>query len=284
MRKALLLAATIAATAVPTGAVGAQLPDSVPPQPSRDSVVVTGDSLMVQDSLYQRAPIPVEVERRFHELMVTSGRAPGGVGILQAGIAEAFVAAEYAWLAGRDSANVNAMQSNMVHVLNAVDPAESASGAGLGYGVRAAAQELLQTVEAVESSEEVPDRVLFHVPYMRRAAEGTLLRANQVVALARRIQRSSGATQTLDLLEDLRVAIRAMAYGIDEDGDKLIGNTADEVGLAQAWYHLNLVYGAEDVIAPPLFPESLRSSLPDFGPIRRADAEARAAVRTRGRR
>lgn len=283
MRTTLLTAAAVTATLVPIGTLNAQLPDSVPPDP-RGSVQLVGDSLMVADSVYARPPIPAEVEQLFHELMVASSRAPGGVGVLQAGVAEAFVASEYAWLAGRDSANVNAMRSNMVHVLHAVDPAEASGGAGLGYGLRTAARELLRSVEAIESTDGVPDRVRFHVPYMRRAAEGALLRANQVVALARQVQRGSGPEQTLDRLEELRDAIRAMAYGTDEDGDNLIGNTADEVGLAQAWYHINLVYRAEDVVAPPLFPESLRGSLPDFESIRRADAAARDARRGRGRR
>lgn len=285
MRNLLLTATVVAATSVTFGELSAQLPDSVPPVRARDSVRVTGDSLMVADSFYVRPPIPEAVEQAFHDLMVTSSRAPGGVGVLQAGIAEAFVAAEYAWLAGRDSANVNAMRANMVHVLHAVDPAEASGGAGLGYGMRTAAQELLARVEVIESTDSVPDHVRFHVPYLRRAAEGALLRANQVVALARQVQRGSGAAQTLDRLEELRMAIRAMAYGIDEDGDNLIGNTADEVGLAQAWYHINLVYRTEEVVAPPLFPESLRSSLPDFDGIRRADAAAREAARNRrGRR
>ncbi len=265
----------------PVAGVHAQLPDSVPPMQARDSVIVVGDSLMVEDSIYARPPIPAEVERLFHELMVSSDRSPGSVGVLQAGIAETFVASEYAWLAGRDSANVNAMRSNMVHVLNAVDPSEASTGAGLGYGVRTAAQELLQRVEAVESTDGVPDRVRFHLPFMRRAAEGALLRANEVVALARQVQRSSSVGQTLELLDDLRVAVRAMGYGIDADGDNLIGNSAEEAGLAQAWYHLNLVYRSEQVVAPPMFPESLRGSLPDFEQIRRADAARRAAERGR---
>jgi hypothetical protein len=56
------------------------------------------------------------------------------------------------------------------------------------------------------------------------------------------------------LISRLQALIRAMAYGRDADRDGRIGQTEAEVGLAQGWYHLQLVCRVEDLYMPALAP------------------------------
>ena len=260
------------------GELHAQLPDTL--AAPKDSFVVHGDSLMVSDSLlldslFLRMPIPDEAAVHLDHLATAFGATPDGVGIIQAGMAEAFVAREYAWLAGRDSADVRAMSSSMIHVLHAIDPAAAPGGAGLGYGFRRAAEAVVQHINLAMAVEDIPEHLAFHGPYILRAAEGAIARSYDVEGLARRIRAGTDPAATLELIEDLRPLIRAMAYGSDDDRDGRIGHTADEAGLAQAWYHLSLLYRVEAVAMPQMIPASLESRLPDFAALRAADAERR---------
>lgn len=268
----------LAATGLMVGELQAQLPDtlSVP----KDSFVVHGDSLMISDSLlldslYLRRPIPDQAAAHLDHLTTAFSTTPDGVGIVQAGMAEAYVALEYAWLAGRDSADVRAMSSAMTHVLHAIDPSAGPGGAGLGFGFRRAAEAVIQHIDLALAVEGVPEHLAFHGPYIRRAAEGAVARSYDVEGLARRIRGGSNPATTLALIEDLRPMLRAMAYGTDSDRDGRIGHTADEVGLAQAWYHLSLLYRVEAAALPEMVPAVLTPRLPDFSALRAADAAER---------
>lgn len=237
-----------------------------------------GDSLMVSDSLlldslFLRVPIPDEAALHLDHLTTAFAATPDGVGIIPAGMAEAFVAREYAWLAGRDSADVQAMSSAVAHVLHAIDPSSGSGGAGLGYGFRRAAQAVIQHMELALAVEGIPDHLAFHGPYVLRAAQGAIDRSMEAEGLARRIRAGSDPAATLELVEELRPLLRAMAYGSDEDRDGRIGHTAEEVGLAQAWYHLSLIYRIETVSMPEMIPDTLSPRLPDFTELRRADDE-----------
>ncbi|MEM7415212.1 MAG: hypothetical protein AAF389_06935 [Gemmatimonadota bacterium] len=228
---------------------------------------MVSDSLLL-DSLLLRSPIPEEAAAHLDHLTTAFSTTPDGVGIIQAGMAEAFVAREYAWLAGRDTSDVRAMSSAMGHVLHAIDPSAAGSGAGLGYGFRRAAEAVVQHMSMALEVEGIPEHLAFHGPYVIRAAEGAIERSYAVEGLARRIRSGSDAAATHALVEQIRPMVRAMAYGTDVDGDGRIGHTEDEVGLAQAWYHLNLLYRIEAVYIPEMIPDALDSRLPDFAALR----------------
>lgn len=273
---------TLAVTTLAVGELQAQLPDTL--VAPKESALMHGDSLMVSDSLlldslYARRPIPDQAAAHLDHLTTAFSATPDGVGLAQAGMAEAFVAREYAWLAGRDSLDVRAMSSAMTHVLHAIDPSGSPGGAGLGFGFRRAAEAVIQHTQLAMAVEGIPDHLAFHGPYIIRAAEGAIARSYDVEGLARRIRAGTDPARTLELVEDLRPMIRAMAYGTDADRDGRIGHTADEVGLAQAWYHLELLYRVEAAAIPEMIPPVLTPRLPDFSALRAADAQARRGGR-----
>lgn len=202
------------------------------------------DSAATPDSVAERPyarPLPRPAEERLDQLTTASPETPGGMGLVAAGVAEAEIALEHARLAGRNPASLSDMQRHMTHVLHAIDPTEVGRGPGMGFGVVRAARTTLLQIEQVEEVDGLPGFISFHAPYVARAARGTLARAGDAVDLARRIQRATSATDAHRLVERLRQTVRAMAYGFDRDDDGRIGYTEDEMGLAQARYHLTLV-------------------------------------------
>jgi hypothetical protein len=221
----LLAGAVLAIAGAAPGA--AQLPDSI------TSVVAT-------DSAQARI-VPSEVVVVLAYLLDGYADTPDGMGIIPTGMAEAKLAAEYVRLAGRDSTDLNNMVRNMAHVLHAIDPSEVASGFGLGYGVKRAAEEMLRQAEVVMAVDELSHNVLSHIRHVPLAAYGALAKADEAIALARRIERARTPGEALPQIEDLAVLVRTMAWGSDSDRDGRIGYSDGEAGIAQATYHLKLL-------------------------------------------
>lgn len=233
--------------------VAAQLPDSLRLQGSASGAdtLAAVDSVLVADSLTDTpaaapfVPLPAEAVVHLDHLTEAFPSTPGGAGLIPTGLAEAEIALEHVRLAGRDSTSLGTMTSNVAHVLNAIDPNEVGTGYGLGFGVKRAAEETLLHMDFATRVPDVSETLLFHAAYVSAAAESAIRRADQAVALARRIQRAASAEAALPLVEDLAELVRAMAYGNDADGDGRIGYDEAEMGLAQAAYHLALVRRVE---------------------------------------
>jgi hypothetical protein len=223
------------------GGAEAQVRDSTQ---VRDSVP-GADSLAVMDSLAPPPALPEEVVIYLGFLGDAFRDTPGGMSLIGVGMAEAEIAAERVRLAGQDSNNLARMVQNMSHVLHAIDPTEVGTGVGLGYGVKRAAQGVLLQIESAMLVEGASETVLFHGGYIAAAATATLSRADDAIAMARRIQRTTTPGQALPLIERLAALVRAMTYGADSDGDGRIGYPSTEAGLAQATYHLNLIKRVE---------------------------------------
>ncbi len=186
-------------------------------------------------------PLPPEAATQLGYVIRAYPEAPRGVGLIDAGMAEARVAMEHVALAGRDSTDLSGMTRHMAHVLHAIDPVEVGSGPGAGYGFRRAARGVAAHAEQLAEMREVPGVVTFHAPHAVRAARGAVLQADDAIDLARQVQRATSAAAARGLLRRLADAVRWMAYGGDRDGDGRIGHTEAESGLAQARYHLALV-------------------------------------------
>jgi hypothetical protein len=212
----------------------AQLTDSTA------SVAVETDSL-------QRAIVPDEVVAALASLLDGYIDTPEGMGIIPTGMEEAKLAGEYVRLAGQDSTNLNSMVRNMAHVLHAIDPNEVASGFGLGYGVKRAAEEMLIQAQVVLNADGLSDNIVSHVRHVPTAAYGALARADEAIALARRIERATTPEEALPQLQDLAALVRAMAWGSDSDRDGRIGYGDEEAGLAQATYHIKLLRTVEGI-------------------------------------
>lgn len=225
----------VACTLFFASSLDAQLPDSTQLSESTEAL----------DTIPVRAPLPEVVLTHLAYLTDAFAETPGGMGLIPTGMAEAEIAAKYVRLAGQDPTNLDQMVRSMAHVLHAIDPNEVGNGFGLGYGVKRAAEGVLSHIEVVVSTEGVSENVLFHVGYAAGAAYGALLRADEAIALARRIQRATEPHVALSMINDLAALVRAMAYGDDADGDGRIGYRDTESGLAQATYHLTLLRRVE---------------------------------------
>lgn len=230
----------------------AQLPDSLRLQRSASGAdtLAAVDSVLATDSLSDTpaapfVPLPAEAVAHLDHLTEAFPSTPDGAGLIPTGLAEAEIALEHVRLAGRDSTSLSTMTSNVAHVLNAIDPNEVGAGYGLGFGLKRAAEETLLHMDFATRVPDVSETLLFHAAYVSAAAENAVRRADQAIALARRIQRAASAQAALPLVEDLAETVRAMAYGNDEDGDGRIGYDEAEMGLAQAAYHLTLVRRVE---------------------------------------
>lgn len=210
-----------------------------------DSLALAADSVPPPGAY--DAPIPEGAATHLDHITSAYPDAPGGMGLVPAGMAEAEIAAEHVRLAGRDSTNLSNMVRHIAHVLHAIDPAEVGQGPGMGYGFKRAAEGVLTHLElAMASGEELPGVLELHAPYVERAARGASARADQAIELARGIQRASSAREANRLVRQLDHVVRAMAYGDDRDGDGRIGYTEAESGLAQVEYHLTLVRRVTD--------------------------------------
>jgi len=186
-------------------------------------------------------PLPPTASNALAYILTAAPDTPGGMGLLETGRAEAEIALQHASFAGRDSTNLGNMQRHMAHVIHAVDPGQGSQGPGMGYGVRRAARQILVQIENAQRVEGVPGALTFHGQRVAMAARGAAARVDEVVALARQVQSAGSAQAGNRLVRRLGDAVRAMAYGFDRDGDRRIGHTEDEMGLAQIGYHLALV-------------------------------------------
>jgi hypothetical protein len=226
--------------------VTAQVPDT--------AAVV--DSLAA-DSTDVRAPLPQEVVGYLESMTSVFPGAPFGMGLIPTGMVEARIAEAYVLIAGSDSANLDNMTDNMVHVLHAIDPGLVPDGLGLGYGVKQAAEGVRTYIGLALAVDGVSETVRYHAPFIEDAATGALARADEAIDLTRRIEASTDPEATLPLLERLARIVRSMAYGFDRDRDGRIGNDASEAGLAQAAYHLELIRRVEGLAPPPPLPPDL---------------------------
>ncbi len=253
---ALIAAVPILATLGSTVDLHAQVPDSTALADSLaalDSLLADSlfsDSLGTLDSVPPRPPLPDDVVMHLTHLTTAFFDTPEGVGIIPVGMAEASIAAEFVRIAGQDSTDLENMTGNMSHVIHAIDPNEVRTGLGLGYGFRRAAENVAMHIEFAMAVEGVSMTVQFHGPFIAQAARGAIGRADEAVAMARRVERAEDVETALPLIERLADLVRAMAYGDDRERDGRIGRTESEAGLAQATYHLNLIYRVEGLEFP----------------------------------
>jgi hypothetical protein len=229
------VAVTIGLCLMAPGALTGQEPDSV----LATSADATGPASA--DSMLAFQPLAPSVVLHLDHLTSAFTDTPEGRGLVPVGMDEARIAIEHARLAGLDSLDLASMVGNMTDVLHALDPDQAGSGAGLGYGVKRAAEGVIRHMELAISDPDATDAVRFHGAYVIAGAEGAIERADRAISLARAIRGSGSPADALPRIAELLDVLHAMAYGTDSDSDGRIGYTEDEMGLAQAQYHLALL-------------------------------------------
>ena len=170
---------------------------------------------------------------------------PDGQGLLPAAIAEAEIAARHAGLAASDPSNFAGMKRHTTHVLHAVDPEQIENGPGLGYGVKRGAAGAAQHITAAANSDGASGAVETHAVHVATSAQNTVARADQIVALAQRIARTTTAADAAPLVAELNALAQALLSGVDANGDGRTGWQEGEGGLEVAQTHANLMKQAE---------------------------------------
>ena len=260
-------AIVLATMSAPTSLEG-QHPDSV--QMNResltpaDTIAIEARYLASLDAAYS-ADTVIPPQAWFHLGHITEGFSdtPYGMGLLKTAMLEGEIAAAWVRVAGVDTLSLSRMQQAMTNVLHAIDPEGVPVGTGLGYGFRRAAEAV--GVHAELALMSVPDSVApalaFHGPFMTRAAQAAQAKADDAVALALQVQAAQDVNSALRLIDRLAETVRVMMYGEDTDRDGRIGQTEAEIGLAQASYHLPLVYRVNGVEMPITRPHEYVDSL-----------------------
>ena len=162
---------------------------------------------------------------------------PDGVGLLDAAIAEAGVAAQHAGFAARDPSNLDAMKRHMGHVLHALSPEEVENGPGAGYGVVAAAGGVARHIDLAASSDGASDALKTHANHVSTAAQNTVERATQMIELAKSIQDASSASDAAGMVSQLAELGAQLTAGA--------GSGWQEGGLDACQTHLGLIKSAE---------------------------------------
>ncbi len=171
--------------------------------------------------------------------------APMGAGLLPTAMSEARIAATHASLAARQPTNLEYMKTHAGHVINAVDPTVVAAGPGLGYGVKKAATLMVTHIELAGAATGASTNVVTHAKHIAMAARNTISRADQVVALAQRVQRATSAAEAAPLVAQMATLAGQLMAGADANGDGRITWEAGEGGLQQADDHLQLMLKGE---------------------------------------
>ena len=170
---------------------------------------------------------------------------PDMVGLLPAAIAEARIAAQHASLAAKDPSDLAAMQRHTAHVLHAVDPTQIENGPGQGYGVKQAAEGAAKHIMAAANSDGASGAIKTHATHVSTSAQNSATRADEIVALAKRIAMASTASAASSLVAELNTLAQQLLSGNDANGDGRTGWQEGEGGLEVAETHANLMKKAE---------------------------------------
>ena len=170
---------------------------------------------------------------------------PEGQGLLPTAVAEARIAAQHAGLAAGNTGDLDSMKRHTGHVLHAVDPSAVEDGPGLGYGVKQAAEGAAKHIEAAATADGASQAVTTHATHVATSARNTVSRADEIVALAGRINAATLATQAAPLVGELNTLAQQLIDGSDANDDGRVGWQQGEGGLAQAEQHLGLMKKAE---------------------------------------
>jgi hypothetical protein len=170
---------------------------------------------------------------------------PKGLGLLPTAMEEARIAAVHAGLAARDPANLGAMKLHAGHVINAVDPTVVTTGPGLGYGVKRAALGIATHMDLAAKLPGASDNVVMHANHVAVSARNTVQRADAIVALAKRIQAATSASEAAGLVSQLVSLTNEMMLGKDADADGKVTWKDGEGGLQQCDEHVRLLLAGE---------------------------------------
>jgi hypothetical protein len=172
---------------------------------------------------------------------------PDKSGLLPMALAEAKVAAQHAGFMARSMDNLVTLQMHAGHVLHAIDPTlmPAATAPGRGYGLKHALDGVMAYADAAAKDPGASANVKAHTPHIIGAAKATSARADQVVAIARKIRAATTPKAAASLASELQSLCDQLIAGFDANADGKIVWGDGEGGLQQVQDHLTLLINGE---------------------------------------
>lgn len=191
-------------------------------------------------------PRPADIH--IGHVMTAMNGTPDRVGLLEALVLEAEIAAQHAKLAASDPANLDAMQRHIRHVRHAVDPKSEDSGPGKGYGVLRASDGVSVHVKLAARSEGATDRIKTHATHVATSADNVKKWCAAIMAESEKVI-AAEAPDGLEAAAEATARVAALAAqlltGVDANEDGRVSWESDEGGIAQAKQHMEIMTQAE---------------------------------------
>jgi len=208
---------------------GAPLPGTLPPTPVRAVVAVPA------------GPVGAHIGH----VVNAFGDTPMNNGLLPTAMAEARTASQHATLGIRAPGNLDAMKLHAGHVINALDPTIVPAGPGLGYGLKKAALGVANHIELAAKAPGASVNVQTHANHIATSARNTVVRADSMIAIAKRVQAATDAPAAAALMNQLVSLGNQLVAGFDANADGRITWQEGEGGLQQAEEHVQLMLAGE---------------------------------------
>jgi hypothetical protein len=186
-------------------------------------------------------PVGVHIGHVINAFMDT----PGGGGLLPIAMAEARTASQHATLGARTPTNLDMMKLHAGHVINALDPTIVTTGPGLGYGLKKAAEGVINHIDLAAKSAGASPNVITHANHIGTSTKNTVTRTDQLLALAKQVQDATDAAAAAALFNQMVSLSNQLIAGADANGDGRIGWQEGEGGLQQAEEHVKLMLAGE---------------------------------------
>lgn len=169
------------------------------------------------------------------------GDTPDKAGLLPTAQAEARIAAQHAALAMRTPKDLAAFKMHAGHIINAIDPSIVTAGPGKQYGVKRAATGIATHIELAAAAKDATPTQIMHAKHVAVAARSTVARADDIVALAQKVQKAGDASEAANLMNQIALLCDQLLTGADSNNDGRVNWDAPEGGLQQVQEHVNLM-------------------------------------------
>ena len=170
--------------------------------------------------------------------------APGGRSLAATASAEIGTLVLHANFAAGDLSDFGAMRRHAGHVLHLLEPADGASGPGLGFGVIPAVEALVSHLERAAGASGASDNVQAHAGHVSRIAAGLLANARRAAEVARQLGDAVSIRRAAPLVGRLVALAYQIAEGFDSDGDGQVALDG-EAGMQQLEAHVYLLLEGE---------------------------------------
>ena len=182
---------------------------------------VVGAALFVVSALMLCKPATAQqsaAARHVAHLTASFPGAPESRGLIVTASEEANTAMMYANFAGGNPANLEAMKNYVGLLLRVLDPSYG-PGPGLGFGLKPAAEAIIEHIELAMSAEGASPSVRAVGPVLADAARGVIARCNRIIELGERLYAAETAQEAALLVAEIRTLTLALDTGEGNDLD-----------------------------------------------------------------